>query len=168
MLLVPILQLTVAEALVEATLDESYQDILKATQLLVFFGTPHQGGNLATVGDYVAKLYLAMSRNPRNDLVEALKATSDSATKRFEQFRHKHEDFLVISCFEGRPYSKATGLVSIDVATFPFVTYTETSRLLTNAQQRSIFRVKEKSKFPSTRTIVQCASFHQRTTRTAR
>jgi hypothetical protein len=108
----PNLQLTVVEALVEATLDESYHDILKATQLLVFFGTPHQGGNLATVGDYVAKLYRAMSRSPRNDLVEALKADSDAAAKRFEQFRHKHEDFLVISCYEGRHYSKAAGLVS--------------------------------------------------------
>ena len=99
--------------MVEATLDESYHDILQATQLLVFFGTPHQGGNLASVGDYVANMYLAMTGKPRNDLVNALKETSDSATKRYEQFRHKLEDFLVISCFEGLPYSKATGLVCL-------------------------------------------------------
>ncbi|MCJ1307661.1 hypothetical protein MMC25_001308 [Agyrium rufum] len=107
----------VKEALVEATLDESYQDILRATQLLVFFGTPHQGGNLATVGDYVAKLYRTLSRNPQNDLVEALKVDSDASTRRFEQFRHKHEDFLVISCFEGKHYQGAGIIVDKRSAT---------------------------------------------------
>lgn len=109
------LSLSRKKALVEATLDESYKDLLKSTRVLVFFGTPHQGGRNATVGDYAADLYRAMTFKPRNDLVDALKADSDSASKRFEQFRHKHEDFQVISCFEGRPYSKAAGIVSLDL-----------------------------------------------------
>jgi hypothetical protein len=59
----------------------------------------------------VAKLYRAMVQNPRNDMVNALREASNSAFKRYEQFRHKLEDFLVISCFETLPYSKATGIV---------------------------------------------------------
>ncbi|KAF2872761.1 hypothetical protein BDV95DRAFT_397503 [Massariosphaeria phaeospora] len=103
--------LLVKEALVEATLDDSYSEILRSTKLLVFFGTPHRGGNHATVGDYVARLYKTMARNPRNDLVESLREFSDTATKRYEQFRHKLEDFLIISFFETLPYSKVAGLI---------------------------------------------------------
>jgi hypothetical protein len=44
-------------------------------------------------------------------MVDALREASNSATKWYEQFRHKLEDFLVISCFETLPYSKATGIV---------------------------------------------------------
>ncbi|KAK4988131.1 hypothetical protein LTR50_004153 [Elasticomyces elasticus] len=103
--------LLIKEALVEATLDTSYREVLEATKLLVFFGTPHQGGNLTTVGDYAAKIYRSVARNPRNDIVESLRATSEIATKRYEQFRHQLENFRVISCYEGLPYSKLTGLI---------------------------------------------------------
>ncbi|KAK4997940.1 GTP-binding protein [Elasticomyces elasticus] len=103
--------LLIKEALVEATLDTSYREVLGATKLLVFFGTPHQGGNLTTVGDYAAKIYRSVARDPRNDMVESLRATSEIATKRYEQFRHQLENFRVISCYEGLPYSKLTGLI---------------------------------------------------------
>jgi hypothetical protein len=104
--------LTDGQALVEATLNDTYSEILRSTKLLIFFGTPHRGGNHATVGHNVAKLYKTMAGNPPNDLVKSLRQSSDTATKRYEQFRHKLEDFLIISCFETLPYSKVAGLVS--------------------------------------------------------
>jgi hypothetical protein len=88
---------------------------------LVFFGTPHRGGNHATVGEKVAKLYTTMARDPPNDLVKSLRQSSDIATKRYEQFRHKLEDFLIISCFETMPYSKAAGLVSAPLQIAPLL-----------------------------------------------
>ena len=50
-------------------------------------------------------------RNPSNDLVKSLKSSSDEATRRFEQFRHLNEKFLVISFYEGESYGKL-GIVS--------------------------------------------------------
>lgn len=84
---------------------------MEATCLLVFFATPHQGGNYSTVGDAAAGIVRACMRNPSNDLVKSLKSSSDEATRRFEQFRHLNEKFLVISFYEGESYGKL-GIVS--------------------------------------------------------
>jgi len=77
-----------------------------ATCLLVFFATPHQGGSYATVGDVAARIVRAGLRKPSNDLVKSLKSSSDGATRRFEQFRHLNEKFLVISIYERESYGK--------------------------------------------------------------
>ncbi|OCK95935.1 uncharacterized protein K441DRAFT_608490 [Cenococcum geophilum 1.58] len=96
--------LVVKEALVEATLDPTHKSIVEATCLLVFFATPHQGGNYATVGDVAARIVRAGLRKPSNDLVKSLESSSNEATRRFEQFRHLNEKFLVISFYEGKSY----------------------------------------------------------------
>lgn len=98
------------QALVAATLDVTYRSIVEATRLLVFFATPHQGGNYASVGDIVAKIVRTSMSKPRNDLLDALKENSDQATQRFEQARHLPEKCLVVSFFEGESYGKM-GLV---------------------------------------------------------
>ncbi|KAK4118487.1 WD40 repeat-like protein [Parathielavia appendiculata] len=109
--------LVVKQALVEAKLDESYKSILEATCLLVFFATPHRGGNYASVGDVAAKLFTKALRTGPNDLTNALKRNSDEATKRFEQARHLFETTLVVSFFEGRRYHKADVIVDKDSGT---------------------------------------------------
>ena len=88
-------------------MDESYKSIFEATYLLVFFATPHRGGNYASVGDVAAKLFTKALRTGPNDLTNALERNSNEATKRFEQARHLFERTLVISFFEGRRYHKA-------------------------------------------------------------
>lgn len=90
----------------EATLDVSYKSIVEATRLLVFFATPHQGGQYASVGDVAATLVRTLLRKPRNDLLEALKHQSDEAARRFEQSRHLLEECLVVSFFETVPFGK--------------------------------------------------------------
>ncbi|KAF4448228.1 hypothetical protein F53441_8335 [Fusarium austroafricanum] len=94
------------KALVTATLDITYTPIMEATRLLVFFATPHRGGNHARVGDVVAKIVRMGTHMPRNDLLDTLREDSDQATQRFEQARHLFERCLVASFFEGRPYGK--------------------------------------------------------------
>jgi hypothetical protein len=98
------------QALVTATIDAEYRSIVEATRLLVFFATPHQGGNYASVGDIVAKIVRMSTWEPRNDLLDALKENSDQAAQRFEQARHLTEKCLVVSFFEGDSYGKM-GLV---------------------------------------------------------
>lgn len=74
--------------------------------MLVFFATPHQGGNGASLGDVVAKIVTAALGKPTNDLLDALKENSIEATKRFEQARHVFEKCLVVSFYEGKPYGR--------------------------------------------------------------
>ncbi|KAI0886308.1 TPR-like protein [Annulohypoxylon maeteangense] len=109
--------LVVKEALVEAALDVTYKSIAEETRLLVFFATPHRGGNGVGIGEIVAKIVRAGLRKPKNDLLDALKKNSDSATKRFEQSRHVYERCLVVNFFEGRSYGKLGIIVDRDSAT---------------------------------------------------
>jgi hypothetical protein len=109
--------LVVKEALVAATLDGTYKSIVEATRLLVFFATPHQGGNYASVGDIMAKIVRTGISKPRNDLLDALKENSGQATKRFQQARHLPEKCLIVSFFEGLPYGKMGLIVDKKSAT---------------------------------------------------
>jgi hypothetical protein len=92
-------------------LDSTYKSVVEATCLLVFFATPHRGGNYATIGDAISGIVRACMRKPSNDLIKSLKSGSDEATRRFEQSRHLNEKFLVINFYEGKSYGKL-GIVS--------------------------------------------------------
>ncbi|EXL66121.1 hypothetical protein FOPG_17688 [Fusarium oxysporum f. sp. conglutinans race 2 54008] len=109
--------LIVKEALVAATLDGTYKSIVETTRLLVFFATPHQGGNYASLGDIVAKIVRTGMSKPRNDLLDALKESSDQAMQRFEQARHLPERCLVVSFYEGDSYGKMGLIVDKKSAT---------------------------------------------------
>ncbi|RKK21427.1 hypothetical protein BFJ67_g17279 [Fusarium oxysporum f. sp. cepae] len=109
--------LIVKEALVAATLDATYKSIVEAACLLVFFATPHQGGNYASLGDIVAKIVRTGMSKPRNDLLDALKENSDQAMQRFEQARHLPERCLVVSFYEGDSYGKMGLIVDKKSAT---------------------------------------------------
>ena len=93
-------------------MNKKYKSIVEATCLLVFFATPHQGGNYASVGDVVAKIFTASLREPENDLLDALKQSSNEAVRRFEQARHLSDKCPVVSFFEGQPYGKI-GIVGL-------------------------------------------------------
>ncbi|KAF2184941.1 hypothetical protein K469DRAFT_167222 [Zopfia rhizophila CBS 207.26] len=109
--------LVVKQALVEATLDVSYKSIVDATHLLVFFATPHQGGNHANLGEIVAKIVKVALQKPPNDLLDALKRDSNEAIRRFEQARHVFDGCLVVNFFEGESYGKLGIIVDKKSAT---------------------------------------------------
>jgi hypothetical protein len=48
--------ITIKRALVEAKLDNSYKANRNATCRIAFFGTSHQGGNFAKLGDIIASI----------------------------------------------------------------------------------------------------------------
>ena len=97
-------------------MDPTYKSLVTATCHLVFFATPHQGGNYATAGHAVAELVRTSLRKPKNDLVDGLRRSSNAVTRRFEQSRHLSDKVVVTSFFEGEQFGKL-GLVSINLFT---------------------------------------------------
>ncbi|KAM0255815.1 hypothetical protein ACHAQJ_005402 [Trichoderma viride] len=98
--------IVVKSALVEGTLDPVYRSIVKSTRLLVFFATPHLGGNYSGIGDIAAKIVRAGLRAPSNDLLDGLKSGSRDVIRRFEQARHLPDNCLVISFYETENYGR--------------------------------------------------------------
>ena len=70
---------------------------------IVFFGTPHQGGNHARAGDVVARIARAILRTENNSLVEALKKDSFFSDIGRKDFEEGVEDFYYISFYEDKP-----------------------------------------------------------------
>ena len=104
----------VKQALVEAKLDDFYKSIREGTYGIAFFGTPHQGGNFAKLGDIAASIVRGILRNPLNTLMEALKKDSLFSDNLVEDFRHSLEDYYVVSFFETLPMGQF-GLVCISI-----------------------------------------------------
>lgn len=68
--------------------------------MLVFFATPHQGGNYAHFGDVIAKMVRKLLGKQRNDIVDSLKEYSEAAEKRFDQARHLPRSCKIVSFYE--------------------------------------------------------------------
>ncbi|RFU80475.1 kinesin light chain 1 [Trichoderma arundinaceum] len=98
--------IVVKSALVEGTLDPAYRSIVKSTRLLVFFATPHLGGNYSGIGDIAAKIVRTGLGAPSNDLLDGLKSGSRDVIRRFEQARHLPDNCLVISFYETENYGR--------------------------------------------------------------
>ncbi|XDG07755.1 hypothetical protein ABKA04_007370 [Annulohypoxylon sp. FPYF3050] len=109
--------IVVKAAMIEANIDTMYRTIAEATKLLIFFATPHRGGNYANIGDVVASIVRTSIRRPNNGLLDALKKDSDTATMRFEQSRHIYERCNIVNFFEGEPYGNFEMIVDKDSAT---------------------------------------------------
>jgi triacylglycerol esterase/lipase EstA (alpha/beta hydrolase family) len=104
--------IVVKRALVEAKLDDTYEAIRNATYGIAFFGTPHQGGNFAKLGDIAVNIVREVLRNPKNTFMEALKKNSLFSDTLVDDFRHQQEEFYILSFFETLPKGKL-GLVCI-------------------------------------------------------
>ena len=79
---------------------------------IAFFGTPHRGGNLATLGSVAASIARFTLRNPKNTFLKALKRDSLFADDLVQDFRQQLENYHVLSFFETQPLSPVSGLVS--------------------------------------------------------
>ena len=99
------------KALVHAKLDDAYDQIRKSTFGLVFFGTPHRGGNGAYLGGIASDIARAVLGNPNSKFMEALKKDSLFTDILVQSFRHISSDFLILSFYETRPFKKF-GIVS--------------------------------------------------------
>jgi hypothetical protein len=77
---------------VEAKLNIAYDGIRSDTYGIVFFATPHQGGNHAKLGDIAASIVKLVLRNEDNTFMEAVKKDSLFAQGIADDFRHQLKD----------------------------------------------------------------------------
>ncbi|KAK4896822.1 hypothetical protein LTR27_005419 [Elasticomyces elasticus] len=93
----------VKRALIKARQDDLYASIQRATYGLVFFGTPHRGGEHVPLGKLAARIVRAVYRNPNNSFLEALEKDSIFADSIAQDFCNVAESFKVVSFYENRP-----------------------------------------------------------------
>lgn len=79
-----------------------YADLLDSVYGLVFFGTPHRGGDHTSLGDIAAKIAGSITNSKKNSLMEALKKNSFFAEAVKENFRNRLNDFLILTFYESR------------------------------------------------------------------
>jgi hypothetical protein len=96
--------------LVEAKLNDKYNSIRDATYGIAFFGTPHQGGKYAELGDIASKVARGFLRNPKNNFLDVLKKDSLFSDELVKNYRHDLMKYHVLSVCETREY-KNLGVV---------------------------------------------------------
>lgn len=84
------------------THNEKYDSIRKNTYALMFFGTPHAGGNRAGFAKHLANMFSVVTGEPRNNLLETLNRGSLFNETTSDDFTVQLNDYKVISYFEMR------------------------------------------------------------------
>jgi hypothetical protein len=97
--------LVVKRALVSAKLDSTYNSIYEATYGIGFFGTPHSGGNGASIGSIGARIARSVLFNPKNTFMEALKKGSLLSDELARDFLKVCGKLHILSFFETHPMS---------------------------------------------------------------
>jgi hypothetical protein len=102
------------------------KNIKLRTYGLIFFGTPHRGGNGVNVGEVVAKVVKTFAGGGSNSLLQSLKKGSQLSVNAQDNFRSLIEDFWYISIIEGRPkpgvgivVPRESGTLGADMRTIP-------------------------------------------------
>ena len=95
--------LLVKQALVHAQLDETrYSCIRASTYSLVFFATPHRGGNYVTIAQIAAAFCSAITGHPSSSLLKSLERNSLLEEIASVQFGQQMNSYDILSFFEQR------------------------------------------------------------------
>jgi protein SERAC1 len=78
-------------------------EIKHLTYGIVFFGTPHQGGNGVLIGQVIESVVSSIGVTTKNNILEALKKEGQLSLEARESFRSIIEDFQYLSIVEGKP-----------------------------------------------------------------
>lgn len=103
--------LIVKRALVSAKLDRNYNSIFESTYGIGFFGTPHRGGNGASIGAIGARIARNVLFQPKNTFMEALKKGSLLSDELARDFLKVSGRLHILSFYETLPM-EPFGLVS--------------------------------------------------------
>ena len=91
----------------------SHNEHLKAIKLstygILFFGTPHQGGNYVSWGKLLVNV-APICRHTSSDLLEHLEKDSEWLETQLEQYKPISTDFFTIFCFETYPTTLVSGI----------------------------------------------------------
>jgi hypothetical protein len=109
--------LLVKQALIVASLnpeDTNANLVQESTIGIIFFATPHRGGNGVHLAEVVSNAVLRISgaASAKNDILMTLKPLSRSADSLTQHFRPLLEKFQYISFFETRPKRVKKSLLS--------------------------------------------------------
>ena len=111
--------LVIKQALIDAEIKKREYSCIKAsTYGLVFFATPHKGGNRAGGADLVANICSGLTGGSRNSLLKQLERNSILREISTEQFGPQIENYDILTYFE----TKLTKVVIGKVAFFPQIT----------------------------------------------
>ncbi|KAF3407827.1 hypothetical protein DPV78_000268 [Talaromyces pinophilus] len=98
--------LLIKQGLVNAfnSTDEKFGAIGASTTGLVFFATPHAGGQgqLVKLGDYIAKFAMSLNIQRGDNILEILKSSSLAADTLREHWRHRLDKFDIVSFWGNR------------------------------------------------------------------
>jgi hypothetical protein len=78
---------------------------------IVFFGTPHRGGNGVSLGKTAVNIITAVSAEAKNTLLDSLAKNSEVLENITRNFRSQLEDYQFVSCFETRKVQKRPGVL---------------------------------------------------------
>ena len=107
-IVLPFLPLTLTlQALLTANLNRRFLSIRRSTSAIVFFGTPHRGGNGATFGQFAVNVVRVFTGSDRNDLVRSLQKNSPFLAHLTADFKHIYEDFNYLTIVETNGILKA-------------------------------------------------------------
>jgi hypothetical protein len=85
---------------------------MESTHSVVFFGTPHQGSSLASLGTILQNIGTVLSNQQQSPLLETLKANCPKLEDLRDDFRHLAVRYTIVSCFEQRATWPLNCLVS--------------------------------------------------------
>ena len=115
--------LLVKQALIEAKIHSSnYGCIRVSTKGLVFFATPHAGGNLAGLADVAANFTSAMTGSAKNSLLKTLKQNSLLNEISKDHFRPQLGDYKVLSFIESKKMDVRIGGKRMKLRLVPQIT----------------------------------------------
>jgi hypothetical protein len=80
--------------------ERRYEDLRQSTYGLVFFGTPHQGGNGVSYAKIIANSIRMITRQSKSSLLKNLKRGSLLNEATTDQFRGQLGDYEVLTFFE--------------------------------------------------------------------
>lgn len=66
----------------------------------MFFATPHKGGHGADLGAIAASIAGFLTRNPKNDIMQSLKANDAFPKMLQHNYRHQLGDYSIVSFYE--------------------------------------------------------------------
>jgi len=95
--------LLVKQALINAHNNSKYTPIKAATSGLVFFATPHQGGDwkLVSLGKITSKIATTAGFQKGDDVLEVLKSGSMFSDIMNEHWRHQLLEYDIVSFWGG-------------------------------------------------------------------
>lgn len=92
-----------------------YSSIMEATHSIIFFGTPHQGSEHASLGVILQNIHTVLSRQQKSPLPKTLKTNNPKLRDLGDDFRHQASNYKIVSCFEQLITSPLDSLVGFQL-----------------------------------------------------